>query len=410
MELGSQGSPRTQPAGAPRLDPYDRAQSRDPYPTYRWLRDRDPLHRNEEHGFWALSRHADVLAAFLDPATFSSARGSFLHDDPARVGRTLGTSDPPRHDRLRRLAGAGFSVRRVAELEPAVRAIAASLLAPARETRRLDVAREYATPLASAVIARILGLPEEDVARIQGWAERSVRVGAGEEHGSEAQREALAALLAYLGAAVELRRSRPDAFDDVLGDLAAAEIDGDRLADDELRWLAQALFVAGYDTTSGAIANAASVLADHPDARRRLREEPPLLPDAVEEILRWDSPAQGFQRTLTRAVSLPGGRLEAGDRVLLLPGSANRDEREFPDPDAFRIERRPRRHLALGQGIHYCLGASLARLETRVALHELLARAGDYGVEREGAERAHSSRFMLRGFSRLPIRFAIPPS
>src|SRR5215470_4119460 len=221
MELASQGSPRTQPAGAPRLDPYDRAQSRDPYPTYRWLRDRDPLHRNEEHGFWALSRHADVLAAFLDPATFSSARGSFLHDDPARVGRTLGTTDPPRHDRLRRLASAGFAVRRVAELEPVVRAIAASLLGPARETRRLDVAREYATPLASAVIARILGLPEEDVARIQGWAERSVRVGAGEEHGSEAQREALAALLAYLDAAVGLRRSRPDGFDDVLGDCAS---------------------------------------------------------------------------------------------------------------------------------------------------------------------------------------------
>ena len=406
MELGSQAA--STPAHAPRLDPYDREQSRDPYPVYRWLRDRDPAHRNEEHGFWALSRHADVLAAFLDPATFSSARGSFLHDDPARVGRTLGTTDPPRHDRLRRLASAGFAVRRVAELEPVVREIAASLLEPALATGRLDVAREYATPLASAVIARILGLPAEDVPRIQGWAERSVRVGAGEEHGGEAQREALAALLAYLDAAVALRRARPGTFEDVLGDLARAEIDGDRLADDELRWLAQALFVAGYDTTAGAIGNATALLADHPDARRRLRERPDLLPDAVEEILRWDSPAQGFQRTLTRAISLHGRRLEAGDRVLLLPGSANRDEREFPDPDAFRIERRPRRHLALGQGIHYCLGASLARLETRVALHELLARTGDYEVEREGAERAHSSRFMLRGFSRLPIRFAIP--
>lgn len=403
LEPGRSAIPGASP---PRLDPYDREQSRDPYPLYRQLRDRDPVHRNQERGFWALSRHADVLAAFLDPGTFSSARGSFLDDDPARVGRTLGTTDPPRHDRLRRLASAGFTPRRVAELEPTVQRIAASLLAPACEAGRLDVAREYATPLTSAVIARILGLPEADVPRIQGWAERSVRVGAGEEHGSEAQRSALAALLEYLDAAIELRRAQPRDFDDVLGDLVRAEIDGDRLADDELRWLAQALFVAGYDTTAGAIGNATSLLADHPEARRQLRERPALLPDAVEEILRWDSPAQGFQRTLTRAVALHGRRMQAGDRVLLLPGSANRDEREFADPDAFQIERRPRRHLALGQGIHYCLGAPLARLELRIALAELLACTGDFEVDRDAAERAHTSRFMLRGFSRLPIRFA----
>jgi len=171
-------------------------------------------------------------------------------------------------------------------------------------------------------------------------------------------------------------------------------------------WLAQALFVAGYETTTHAIGNACALLAADPDARRRLRAQPALWPDAFEEIVRWDSPAQGFQRTLTRPVELHGRRIPAGGRVLLLIGSANRDEREFPEPDAFRIERRPQRHLGFGHGIHYCIGAPLARLEGRIALERMVEMLGDWEVDSAAAARAYTARFLLRGWERLPIEFA----
>jgi cytochrome P450 len=388
------------------LDPYDRAQQADPYPLYRELRARDPLHRNEQRNFWALSRFADVAAAFLDPGTYSSARGSFLDDDPARVGRTLGTTDPPRHERLRKLASAAFTNRRVAALAPQIERIARELLAPALERGHLDVPAQFAIPLTSAVIAGILGVPARDVPRVQEWAERSVWIGAGETYGSEAQRAALAALLEYLSAALTERRKGPEAPDDLLSALVAAEVEGDRLSDEEQLWLAQAFFVAGYETTAHAIGNGVALLAAHPDARARLRAEPGLLGDAFEEIVRWDSPAQGFQRSLARPVELYGRRLAPGETILLLPGSANRDEREFPDPDAFRIERRPRRQLGFGQGIHYCIGAPLARLEGRIALAVLLEGLGDWEIE-PGAQRAYTARFMLRGWAQLPIRFPV---
>jgi hypothetical protein len=399
------GGPGGASLSGPCFDPYDRAQQVDPYPVYRELREREPLHRNETRGFWALSRHADVFAALLDPGLYSSSRGSFLDDDPQRVGRTLGSTDPPRHDRLRKLASAAFTSRHVAALEPRIERSARALLERARETGRLDVPGEFAMPLTGAGIAGILGLPQSDVPQLQHWAERSVVVAAGESYGSEAQRAALESLLAYLAAAVRERQKDPARHDDLLGSLVAAEIDGDRLSSEELLWLAQAFFVAGYETTTHAIGNTTALLAAHPDARRRLREEPALLPDAFEEAVRWDSPAQGFQRVLTREVEVHGRRLPAGDRVLLLLGSANRDEREFPDPDAFDLERRPRRHLGFGQGIHYCIGAPLARLQGRVALQVLLETLRDWEIEREGALRAYTARFLLRGWERLPIAF-----
>ncbi len=387
------------------FDPYDRAQQVDPYPIYRELRDHDPVYHNPARRFWALSRHADVLAALLDPVTYSSARGSFLDDDPQRVGRTLGTTDPPRHDRLRKLAAVAFTGRRVAALAPQIERIARELLLPGSEVGRLDVPGGFAMPLTGRVIAGILGLPEADVPELQRLAERSVVVGAGETYGSEVQRASLESLLAYLAGAIAKRQKDPAGFDDLLGALVAAEIDGDRLSGDELLWLAQALFVAGYETTTHAISNACALLAAHPDARRTLRDRPSLWPDAFEEIVRWDSPAQGFQRTLTRSVELHGRTIPAGERALLLLGAANRDEREFPEPDAFRVERRPQRHLGFGHGIHYCIGAPLARLEGRIALALLVDTLGDWEVDRAGAARAYTARFLMRGWERLPIEF-----
>lgn len=387
------------------FDPYDREQQLEPYPLYRYLREFEPLQRNEKRGFWVLSRHADVLAALLDPATFSSAKGSFPDDDPARVGRTLGTTDPPRHDRLRKLASSAFTPRRVAAMEPVIRRLAAGLLEPARDGATLEVPSEFAVPLTSGVISIILGVPDSDVPMMQSWSHQSFRLDSTGQDGTPEQQQALQKLLEYLADAAAIRRRNPDAYDDLMADFVRAEVEGDRLTDDEVSWLAQTLFIAGHETTTSSIGNGVATLAAHPDERRKLVENPGLIPDGFEEMIRLDSPAQGFHRSLTRPVELYGERLETGDSVVILPGSANRDERVFADPDRLDIDRRPQQHLAFGQGVHYCIGAPLSRLENRVVFEMLLDRFPEWTVDWAESERSFAGRFMLRGYARLRIHF-----
>lgn len=386
------------------FDPYDREQQIEPYALYRHLRDHEPLQRNEERGFWVLSRHADVLAAFLDPATYSSARGSFPDDDPARVGRTLGTTDPPRHDRLRKLASSAFTPRRVAAMEPVIRKLADALLAGARDGASIEIPSEFAVPLTSGVISTILGVPESDVPMMQAWSHQSFRLDSTGEDGTPEQQAALQNLLGYLADAAALRRRDPDAYDDLMADFVRAEVDGDRLTDDEVSWLAQTLFIAGHETTTSSIGNGVAALAAHPEERRKLREAPDLIPEAFEEMLRLDSPAQGFHRSLTRSIELHGEHMEAGDSVVILPGSANRDDRVFADPDRLDVERRPRQHLAFGQGIHYCIGAPLSRLENRIVFEMLLEEFPEWTVDWSQSERSFAGRFMLRGYARLRMQ------
>jgi len=387
------------------FDPYNREQQIEPYPLYRYLREHEPLQRNEERGFWVLSRHADVLAVFLDPATYSSAKGSFPDDDPARVGNTLGTTDPPRHDRLRKLASSAFTPRRIASMEPVIRTLAQDLLQPARDGVPLEVPSEFAVPLTSAVISTILGVPMSDVPMMQSWSHQSFRLDSTGQDGTVEQQEALRNLLDYLAESAALRRRDPDKYDDLLADVVRAEVDGDRLTDSEVSWLAQTLFIAGHETTSSSIGNGIAVLAANPDARLKLARTPGLIPDAFEEMLRLDSPAQGFRRTLTQSAVLYGRRLEPGESLVILPGSANRDERVFADPDHFDIERRPRQHLAFGQGVHYCIGAPLSRLENRVVFEVLLDAFPEWSVNWGQSERSFAGRFMLRGYARLPTLF-----
>lgn len=383
------------------FDPYDREQQIEPYELYRYLREHEPLQRNEERGLWILSRYADVMAVFLDPATYSSAKGSFPDDDPARVGNTLGTTDPPRHDRLRKLASSAFTPRRIATMEPVIRRLAQGLLEPLKDGSSLEVPSEFATPLTSGVISTILGVPESDVPMMQKWAQLSFRLDSGGQDGTPEQAEALQSLLGYLAEAAGLRRRDPDKHDDLLADLVRAEVDGDRLSNDEVSWLGQTLFVAGYETTASSISNGVALLAEHADERRKLRSDPSLIPDAFEEMVRFDSPAQGFRRTLAQPVELYGQRLEVGQSVVILPASANRDERVFEDPDRFDVARQPRQHLGFGQGIHYCIGAPLSRLENRVVFGMLLDAFPDWTVDWAESERSFAGRFMLRGFARL---------
>jgi cytochrome P450 len=387
------------------FDPYDREQQIEPYALYQHLREHEPLQHNEKRGFWVLSRYADVLAVFLDPATYSSAQGSFPDDDPARVGNTLGTTDPPRHDRLRKLASSAFTPRRIAAMEPVIRKLAHALLAPARDGVSLEVPTEFAVPLTSAVVSSILGVPESDVPMMQSWSHRSFRLDSTGKDGTVEQQEALRNLLDYLAEAAALRRRNPEKYDDLLADVVRAEVDGDRLGDDEVSWLAQTLFIAGHETTSSSIGNGVALLAAYPEARRLLAADPGRIPDAFEEMLRLDSPAQGFRRTLAQPTVLYGRHLKTGENIVILPGSANRDERVFADPDRFDVERRPRQHLAFGQGIHYCIGAPLSRLENRVVFEMLLDEFPEWTVDWAQSERSFAGRFMLRGYARLRIQF-----
>jgi len=340
---------------------------------YRELRDRHPLARSPS-GFWALSRFADVYEIASDPATFSSERTVI---SPPGLVPTIQSLDPPRHDRLRALVSLAFTPRRVREIEPRVRAIARELLAPLLEAGRGDLLAQYARHLPSRVIGEMIGIPDERIPAFLHWTEAMVELPQGQTQ-SQAIQSPAASIYAEFGTLLdERRRSRRD---DLMSALMDARIDGQELTQEELLGFCFVLVVAGNDTTTNLIANGAVLLAEHPDERRLLVEEPGRIPDAIEEMLRYESPAQALPRRLTRDVELHGERLREGEQLFLLWGSANRDDREFEDADRFDVRRRSRRHLAFGQGVHFCLGKSLARLEARVAFEELLARAPEYAL------------------------------
>jgi hypothetical protein len=310
--------------------------------------------------------------------------------------------DGPRHRRLRGLVSRAFTPRRVAELEPRIRAIARGLLAPLAEKPEADLVAEFSGPLPTIVIAELLGVPTAD----QAWfKERSTAVAqfdpasAGSVHPSSKVVGAGAELAAYLDERLEERRRAPR--DDLLSALLVAEIDGERLGGEELLGFAFLLLVAGNETTTNLISNAAILLDRHRDARERLVGEPATIATAVEEFLRFDSPVQGLARTTTRPVTLHGVEIPEGKKVLLLFAAANRDAEKFPEPERFDVTRDPNPHLAFGFGAHFCLGANLARLEARVAFEELLATLPDYALRDAEVERLCSGP--IRGAVRLPV-------
>jgi hypothetical protein len=380
------------------FDPFVQTSALDPHPVYRALRDRDPVHRSEERGLWVLSRHADVRAAILDPATYSSAQGvvpsGFVSEKPILI-----TSDAPVHTRLRKAVQRALTPRRVAELEPRIRSFARRLLDGLPLGEEVDLVAGYAQPLPMYVMSELFGVPMEDRPTFQRWVDAVVH---GERGASDAIEAAQCELYAYFARVVAERRAKPRP--DLIGILLAPTDEGDRLSEDEILGFCFLLLLAGIETTTAALGNAAAILDRERDARARLAADPALLPDAVEEVLRFDSPVQGLTRTLTRDVELHGHRLRRGERVHLLFAAANRDERCFAEPDRFEIGRDPNPHLAFGFGVHFCLGASLARLELRVALEELLARAPGYSVTDEKLLRVRSDTNRL--YARLPVALA----
>jgi cytochrome P450 len=386
------------------LDPYDYDFHEDPYPYYQRLRDEAPLYRNEALGFWALSRHTDVLQGFRNSTTLSNKFGVSL--DP--ISRTLDAHkvmsflalDDPAHLRLRTLVSKGFTPRRIRELEPRVTEIAVQHLETALQSDTFDYVDEFAGKLPMDVISELMGVPEPDRARIRALADGVMHRDEGLADVPASAMQSSADLMVYYAEMVAERRRKPS--DDLTSALLEAEADGDRLTDDEIMAFLFLMVVAGNETTTKLLANAAYWGAKFPDQLAQVHDDHSKIPLWVEETLRYDNSSQILARTVSGELTLYDTTLHDGDVLLLLPGSANRDDRVFEDADQYRIGREIGSKLvSFGSGAHFCLGAHLARMEARVALAELFKRIRGYEVDEAGAVRVHSSN--VRGFAHLPM-------
>jgi cytochrome P450 len=387
-------------------NPYAYETHEDPYPIYKALRQQAPVYRNEEIGFWALSRHADVMAAFRDHKRFSNRLGVSLEPlaSHAHAQETMSflATDPPRHTRMRALVSRGFTPRRIAELEPRIRELAVQHIDRFIGDGRCDFIRDFAGKLPMDVISEMLGVPQADRDELRALADTVMHREDGMFDVPPAGMEAAARIIGYFTGLIADHRRRP--ADDLTGALLTAELDGDRLTDREVLSFLFLLIIAGNETTTKLLGNALYWLWRNPEQRRLVRADPGLIPRWVEETLRYDGSTQVLARTLVQDVELHGCALREGDRAALLIGSANRDESAFPDPDRFDVMRDTSAMLSFGFGIHFCLGAALARLEGRVALEEIHARLPDYEIDPAGIERVHSIN--VRGFAALPIQFS----
>lgn len=384
---------------AVRYDPFAHELHDDPYPVYRVLRDEHPAYFVEQHGFWVLSRYDDVRAALRDWQSFSSAGGNVVDDPPERVGRTLGTTDPPRHDELKAVVNTAFTVKRVTTLEGVMRTYVQELVAACRPRDSFDVVADLSAPFTSRVMGDLLGIPRADHDQMKAWRNAMVHREPNRMGFTEDGQAAFKDLLSYT---LELVQRRKESLgEDLISDLVKAEAGGTRLSDDEIAVTALTVLGAGFQSMNYLVSNAVHALALHDGARRQVVADLRLVPQALEEVLRWDSPAQGFARTMTTDRELHGQLLRKGERVLLLMGAANRDDRTFPDAETFDIHRGQVRHLAFGMGTHFCIGASLGRLAGRIAVEELLTAVPDPAVDPSSISRIHSPTF--RGFQRLVV-------
>ena len=383
-------------------DPADPQFRSDPSAYYRWLRDEAPVHRHPASGAFLLSRFDDVSEATADWETYSS-------ESPVAKLLHMASMDPPGHDRLRKSVARAFAPGRIASLEPAVRSLCRALLDPLDEAIRdgacVDLVEQFAAIFPSRVIHRLLGVAERCDEPIR---QAALAIGAARDPAALAER-----MQRFVAETREAELVDPEAAPEAVAGALAAAIDGllpalrreagpGALSPEEIGGVFSNLVLAGTDTVTNLIGNGLVLLARDRDARRRLVRDPARIPAAVEEMLRFESPVQSLARRARREVVLHGTTIPAGSEVRLLWGAANRDEREFERPDAFEIEREVRRHLAFGHGIHFCLGAGLARLEARVAFEEILARWPDHEIELDALERLPS--LWVRAWERVPIR------
>ncbi|HWI61001.1 MAG TPA: cytochrome P450 [Symbiobacteriaceae bacterium] len=371
-----------------------------PFPVYAQLRQFQPVTYIEPLGTWAIFRYEDVKAVLSDHTHFSS-QIAHLFGDPSK-GVSLVFTDPPRHTKLRAIVTKAFTPAAIARLEPRIAAIADELLDKVADRGQMDITADLSYPLPVIVIAEMLGVPAEDRADFKRWSNaeaelfNAVLSAETPEHLVKADLE----LEAYLKAAIDERRSKPR--EDLITDLINAEVDGEKLNEGDLIQFCKLLLVAGNETTTNLIGNAVLTLLEHPGQLELLRQNPTLIPAAIEEVLRYRSPVQAMFRLVKADVQIGGQEIKAGDKVTAFMGSANRDETRFTEPDKFIITRDPNPHVAFGHGIHFCLGAPLARLETKVALTALLKRFAH--LERADNEPLQLvPSFIMWGLAALPV-------
>ncbi|XVQ08284.1 cytochrome P450 [Spirillospora sp. CA-255316] len=374
---------------------------RDPHDELRWMRENAPVYRDGNAGVWGISRHADVKRVSRMPEVFSSAHGIRADADPMPMMIDM---DDPGHKLRRKLVSAGFTPRRVAAQEDYLRRVCDEIIDAVCERGECDVVADIAAPLPLIVIGDALGVAPEDRGMLLTWSDDMLRglTGGDDPDLLVKAGEAFAGFTGYAARAVEERRDEPR--DDLLSVLVHAEIDGDRLDLDSLVQESLLILIGGDETTRHVISGGLYQLCVHPGQRRALIEDPGGIPAAVEEMLRWVSPIKNMNRTAVRDVELGGQLIREGDSVLLLYPSANRDEEVFDDPFRFDAGRAPNDHLAFGNGPHFCLGNSLARLELKVMFERLLARLPDIEPVGEGEPACRPANF-VSGYESFRVRF-----
>lgn len=386
------------------FSPYAYEVHENPYPFYERLRAEAPVYRNDELDFWALARHADVLAAFKDAKRFSNRFGVSI--DPsgygpnARIGTSFLAMDPPEHTRMRGLVSKSFTPRRVREMEPRIREIAVTHLDRLVGAGTFDVITEFAGQFPMDVISEMLGVPEADRTALRSWADLLVHRDEGVMDVPAEGARAFGKIIGYFRELIIDRRKHPG--DDLLSAMFQLENEEDHLSDSELQGFCNLMIVAGNETTTKLIANALYWLDRNPGQRARVASRSAGMAHWVEETLRYDNSTQMLARNLAEDVTIAGQRLAKDAKILLLVGSANRDESVFERASEYDLMRDCSQMLSFGQGTHFCLGAALARLEGAVSLEEWWKRFPDYRIEQDGIARVHSVN--VRGFANLPVR------
>ncbi len=388
----------------PYYDPYDFEIDADPYPIWKRLRDEAPLYYNEKYDFFAVSRYDDVERCLVDWPTYSSARGSVLEIIKANAQMPPGLfifEDPPHHDLHRGLLSRVFTPRRLAAIEPQVRAFAARSLDRLKGAGGFDFITDLGAELPMRTIGMLLGVPEEDQQALRDQMDEGLRLNEGVMPDTNLQFEGFNSDYAEY---IDWRIEHPS--DDLMTELLTAEFTDEQgtvrtLTRDEVLGYIALLAGAGNETTTRLIGWAAVLLARNPDQRKDLAEQPALIPNAMEECLRYEPPSPIQSRYVTRDVELHGRTVPEGSVMVIINASANRDERQFEDPDRFDVRRKIQRHMSFGYGLHFCLGAHLARLEARVALEEVLERFPEWEIDTANAVQARTST--VRGWEKLPV-------
>ncbi len=363
-------------AGGEPFDLYSPAIDADPFPFYEKLREEHPCYWSQSAGLWILSRYEDISRAAQDWESFSSAQGNLIDEIPGRAGATLGTTDPPRHDRLRALSMAAFSRKNLANLTEPALAIADASLDRILVRGAFEFVEDYSSQITVGLLFKTMGLPLLDHAEIRRKVILAVSTDKAAKGRTQEHLDAFKFLSDFITTEVAKRRADPK--DDLITHLAEAEIDGDRLSEREIVLTSATFVMAGVESLSSFMSMFALNLHDYPDARRRIVADPSLITQAIEESLRFNTSAQRFKRVVAKEVELHGQTLRVGDKVVLAYGSGNRDWRKFPNPDVYDIERRPQGHLGFGAGKHFCLGSQMARLVTEATMRRFLERVPDF--------------------------------